>query len=238
MVAFVLSGRVPSIAFSFLFALLPRALYSVPCPPNEPVIAFFAGQVDLGAAGVEPCKPDMEQCHFPGRISTGPDAEGNYMIDWDDGDLSNRKVHHMKVKQSSSGEACAGPSPAPPAEDDDNWVPPEIPCTILPRLHWEGSDPEWNKEAVAALKNEYKPDEVIDGFDWHVILRFNDADRCEATYKSLDTTLSKCKETDPEKCRTHKYVKAIEYVGDDPETRRKTGRRIHHNTNEHDRTEL
>merc|ERR1712048_400767 len=117
-------------------------------------------------------------------------------------------------------------------------VPPEIPCTILPRLHWEGSDPDWNRQATQALKDEYKPDELIDGFDWHVILRFNDADKCEAAYNSLDKALKQCTEMDPEKCRTHKYVKAIEYVGDDPETRRKTGRGYHNPKQNNQRTEL
>jgi hypothetical protein len=97
----------------------------------------------------------------------------------------------------------------------------------LPRLHWEGSDPAWNKEAVDSLKAQFKPDEVIDGFDWHVILRFNDVNKCEKAYNAIDKVLKQCTEQDQEKCHTHKHVKAIEYVGDDPATRRKTGRHIH-----------
>merc|ERR1711972_816667 len=126
----------------------------------------------------------------------------------------------MGVKQSATGEACDGPD-AVAAEEDEDFVPPEIACTILPRLHWEGSDPEWNREAIEYLKRTHQPDETIDGFDWHVILRFNDADRCEKVYKSIEATLSECKEKDLEQCRPHKYIRAIEYVGDDPETRRK-----------------
>merc|ERR1711974_3056 len=112
-------------------------------------------------------------------------------------------------------------------EEDDNWVPPEIACTLLPRLHWEGSDPEWNKEAIEFLNKTYAPDETIDGFDWHVIMRFNDVDRCENAFNDLSKVLKQCKEADPEQCRTHKYVKGIEYVGDEPSVRRKTGRQYH-----------
>mmetsp|Transcript_69040 Transcript_69040/g.108978 ORF Transcript_69040/g.108978 Transcript_69040/m.108978 type:complete len:182 (+) Transcript_69040:3-548(+) len=167
------------------------------------------------------------------------------IIEWDDGDDTNNKVSYDKVRRTATGKTCDGPPKAggkvprqssPPKEDkkapaaspeSDKWVPPEIPCTILPRLHWEGSDPKWNKRAIEYLRKEYEPDEVIDGFDWHVILRFNDVNRCEETYNLLDSKLKECKESDIEKCHTHEFVKAIEYVGDDPEQRRRTGRHIH-----------
>lgn len=219
-------------------AALPGA-HTVPCPPGEPVKAFFVGSIDLGN-GPEDCKATMEACYFGGAIASGPEADGHYMINWEDGDPNNRRVHSSMVKQLSSGQACNGPAAAkgpakappqsqtPPAgadDDDENWVPPEIPCTLLPRLHWEGSDPKWNKEAVEALRGEFKPDELIDGFDWHVILRFNDVNRCEAAYQKISGVLAQCGD-DQEKCFAHKYVKAIEYVGDDPETRRKTGRHV------------
>jgi len=208
--------------------LLAAVLVGVPaeavvCPPAEPVSAFYAGQVDLGAGPAE-CSPEMEACYFPGKVFEGPDEAGNYMIDWDDGDTANRHVHHTKVRKIASGQPCSGPEVVLDDDEDENWVPPEIPCTILPRLHWEGSDPDWNKEAIASLKKEYRPDEVIDGFDWHVILRFHDVDKCEACFNSLSDVLKKCKQADPEKCHSHAYVKAIEYVGDDPQTRRKSGR--------------
>merc|ERR1719359_1222215 len=124
---------------------------------------------------------------------------------------------HTQVRRTLDGQTCDGPpKPESPKAatnvQEDAWIPPEIPCTILPRLHWEGSDPVWNKEAIQSLKDAYKPDEVIDGFDWHVILRFHDVNRCENVFMSLERDLKKCKEADPEKCRTHKYVKAIEYV--------------------------
>lgn len=179
----------------------------------------------------------MEACHFTGTVASGPEADSHYMINWDDGDPNNRKVLSTYVWQASSGQVCDGPKatkgPAktppqqkPPAaeDDDENWVPPEIPCTLLPRLHWEGSDPKWNKEAVESLRSEFKPDELIDGFDWHVILRFNDVNRCEGAYKKVSGVLATC--DDQEKCFAHKYIKAIEYVGDDPDTRRKTGRHV------------
>eukprot|EP00747_Dinoflagellata_sp_TGD_P185782 gnl/TRDRNA2_/TRDRNA2_42505_c0_seq1.p1 gnl/TRDRNA2_/TRDRNA2_42505_c0~~gnl/TRDRNA2_/TRDRNA2_42505_c0_seq1.p1 ORF type:complete len:236 (-),score=31.98 gnl/TRDRNA2_/TRDRNA2_42505_c0_seq1:179-886(-) len=206
--------------------LFPSAFAAV-CPAGVAVTAFFAGEVDLGSGNV-PCTPSMEQCYFPGKVHSGPDSDGIYMINWDDEDPNNRMVHATNVKRTS-GQACDGPAPAAAAvaEDEDNWVPPEIPCTVMPRLHWEASDPKFNKEAVESLKRGYKPDEVLDGFDWHVVLRFNDVDRCENTYNSLQRELAKCKEQDREKCRTHPYVKEIEYVGDDPATRRKTGRAVH-----------
>jgi len=230
------------------------------CPPGEPVHAFFAGEIDLGK-GPEPCKPEMEDCHYSAKISSGPDASGTITVDWDDADPNVRQVAFSQVKSVSTGETCDGPKPkagkvppkaakkqeapqqqkappqAPPGAHDDNWVPPEIPCTILPRLHWEGSDPAWNKEAIASLRSEFNPDEVIDGFDWHVILRFNDADKCEAAFNALAKVLGQCKDTDQEKCHTHKYVKAVEYVGDEPEARRSSGRH-HHDPKAHRKEEL
>eukprot|EP00928_Gymnodinium_smaydae_P050421 TRINITY_DN33989_c0_g1_i1.p1 TRINITY_DN33989_c0_g1~~TRINITY_DN33989_c0_g1_i1.p1 ORF type:complete len:323 (+),score=68.46 TRINITY_DN33989_c0_g1_i1:50-970(+) len=128
------------------------------------------------------------------------------------------------VVSASAGPATTGGGAG---GEESDWVPPEIPCTILPRLHWEGSDPDWNKKAVEHLRTQFAPDELIDGFDWHVILRFNDADRCERVYAELEGILNKCTESNVDLCRTHDYVKAIEYVGDTPETRRKTGRRVH-----------
>eukprot|EP00929_Paragymnodinium_shiwhaense_P119675 TRINITY_DN91560_c0_g1_i1.p1 TRINITY_DN91560_c0_g1~~TRINITY_DN91560_c0_g1_i1.p1 ORF type:complete len:312 (-),score=70.15 TRINITY_DN91560_c0_g1_i1:129-1064(-) len=202
----------------------------------------------------EDCTPEMYECYRDAVVSSGPDSSGRYTVDWEDGDDRDRLVPAAQVKRASDEETCdttaeatkktsgastaqtkkdskpkAAPkeAPVPNFDDDEEWTPPEIPCTIMPRLHWEGSDPAWNKDAVEALRKKYDPDELIDGFDWHVILRFNDADRCEKTYKSLEAVLNKCKEPDPENCRTHKYVKAIEYVGDDPDTRRKTGRKYH-----------
>lgn len=216
-------------------SLLAAALLALPadgsylCPPGERVMAFFAGQVDLGGGTVEACKPELEQCFFPGSVDSGPNQEGIFVINWDDGDETVRHVHHTKVQRTSTGEACDGPPEQlfPEQGGEEDWVPPEIACTVMPRLHWEGSEEEWNRKAVAALKKELKPDEVIDGFDWHVILRFNSADRCEEAYEALQSVLKLCKEKNPEDCRTHKYVKAVEYVGDDPETRRKSGRSHH-----------
>jgi len=230
------------------FVVLPRCLDAGACPPGEAVTAFFAGEIDLGK-GAEPCKPSMDDCYYGGKVNQGPDASGTMTIDWDDADENNRKVVHSQVRHAKTGEACDPPPPpkkagkvpkaaqAPPkaatpppkadAAADDNWVPPEIPCTILPRLHWEGSDPAWNKQAIENLKKDFNPDEVIDGFDWHVILRFNDVNRCESTFNSLAAVLKQCKEADQEKCHTHQYVKAIEYVGDEPEVRRQSGRHIH-----------
>lgn len=207
-----------------LVGLLARPSCAADCKAGEPVAAFFAGEVDRGN-GPEACKPDMELCFFPGKIASGPDADGTYTIDWDDGDANNRKVQHASVKHASSGQACSGPLQLG-TEADDHWTPPEIACTILPRLHWEGSDPEWNSAAIALLRQDYQPDELIDGFDWHVILRFYDVNRCERTYAALDKILKSCTDQNPDACRTHKYVKAIEYVGDDPETRRKSGRHV------------
>mmetsp|Transcript_38558 Transcript_38558/g.86711 ORF Transcript_38558/g.86711 Transcript_38558/m.86711 type:complete len:239 (+) Transcript_38558:144-860(+) len=201
-----------------------------PCEPGEAVSAFFAGQVEIKGEQ-KLCEPSMDYCYFPARVASGPDVRtGNYWVKWDDGDTNNRQVHYSQVKQASSGLACASYDDV--LKDADESVDAtaeslEIPCTILPRLHWEGQDPEWNKEAIEAIAKELQPDEVIDGFDWHVILRFIDANRCEQVYESLQAVLSKCMDPDWDNCRTHKYIKWIEYVGDDPETRRKSGRTVH-----------
>lgn len=196
---------------------------AVTCNPGEAAQAFYAGSVAEGQ-----CNPTMAQCWFFGTIAEGPSADGVFTMNWEDGDPENRQVHHSKVKKRETGEVCSLPEAGYEDEDyeeDPPWEPPEIPCTILPRLHWEGSDPKWNKEAIDALKAEWKPDEVIDGFDWHVILRFNEANRCEQCFNTIKAVLDKCE--DVEKCYTHPYIKAIEYVGDDPETRRQTGRTVH-----------
>lgn len=208
----------------FILAALP-AVNAVSCPIGTPVRAFYAGSVNLGN-GDEPCTPGMEACMFVGAVASGPDADGHYMINWEDGDPNNRRVHASRVTQQSSGETCSLPAANAPMDEDEDekWVPPEIPCTLLPRLHWEGSDPKWNKEAIDSLKAEFRPDEVIDGFDWHVIMRFHDVNRCEKAFNTINNVLAKCE--DKEKCYNHPYVKAIEYVGDDPETRRKTGRPV------------
>mmetsp|Transcript_60677 Transcript_60677/g.112570 ORF Transcript_60677/g.112570 Transcript_60677/m.112570 type:complete len:145 (-) Transcript_60677:7-441(-) len=103
--------------------------------------------------------------------------------------------------------------------EDDAWTPPSLPCTTLIRLHWEGGELQWNKQAIGALKAECMPDEVIDGFDWHVIFRYKNVDHCERAYKTISNVLSKC--ADKEHCYTHPYVKDIEYIGDTPEQRRK-----------------
>mmetsp|Transcript_57612 Transcript_57612/g.106493 ORF Transcript_57612/g.106493 Transcript_57612/m.106493 type:complete len:242 (-) Transcript_57612:62-787(-) len=219
--------------------LLPQSAIGrgPPCEPGEAVLAFFAGQVEVSGE-LKLCEPSMEFCYFGARIASGPDVRtGNYWVKWDDGDTNNRQVHYSQVKQASSGLACASYDDV--LQDSDESVDAaiaeesfEIPCTILPRLHWEGQDPEWNKEAIEAITKDLHPDEVIDGFDWHVILRFFDADRCEQVYEALHAVLSKCMDPDWENCRTHKYIKWIEYVGDDPETRRKSGRAIHKAKNE------
>jgi len=232
--------------------LLPRCLNAGACPPGQAVTAFFAGEIDLGQGPV-PCQPDMNDCYYGGKISSGPDSSGTITIDWEDGDPNVRSVPYTQVRHGTTGETCDGPPPpkkvgkvppkakaaqqeppkatpppkAPFNPDSDNWVPPEIACTILPRLHWEGSDPAWNKEAIESLKKEFKPDEVIDGFDWHVILRFNDVNKCEASFDAIAKVLQQCKETDQEKCHTHKYIKALEYVGDAPDVRRQSGRHVH-----------
>lgn len=217
----------PSVACRVLAIVVwsRRASGVAECSVGERVTAFYAGQVDRGS-GVEVCAPTMAECYFSGGVAAEADRDGLLTIDWDDGDVGHRHVHHTHVRQSSSGDWCSGLA-VPELDEDDHWVPPEIPCTILSRLHWEGSREDWNKEAVSALKSELQPDEVIDGFDWHVILRFHDADSCERAFTAINDVLRQCTEPDPESCRTHKYVKAIEYVGDEPETRRRTGRGIH-----------
>lgn len=191
---------------------------SLTCSEGEAVQAFFAGELDRGL-GSEPCTPASPECYFPASIASAPDTEGVYMVDWDDGGTHNRKVHASHVFRDSTGEACGELEASHRSDFDDDWVAPKIPCTILARLHWEASDPEWNRLAVSSLRADFAPDEVIDGFDWHAILRFDSVDRCEAAFVTMDNLLKSCK--NPERCYTHPYVNAIEYVGPSPEMRRK-----------------
>merc|ERR1719162_1812990 len=115
----------------------------------------------------------MGECWFPAGVESGPNAEGVYTLIWEDGDPDHRQVHASRARRTSTSEECGEPAPYELPEGDGGWTPPEIACTILGRMHWEGSDAAWNKDAVDKLKEEFLPDEVIDGFDWHVIFRFN-----------------------------------------------------------------
>eukprot|EP00747_Dinoflagellata_sp_TGD_P097398 gnl/TRDRNA2_/TRDRNA2_167130_c0_seq1.p1 gnl/TRDRNA2_/TRDRNA2_167130_c0~~gnl/TRDRNA2_/TRDRNA2_167130_c0_seq1.p1 ORF type:complete len:203 (-),score=30.21 gnl/TRDRNA2_/TRDRNA2_167130_c0_seq1:6-614(-) len=166
------------------------------CAMGEEVTAFFAGEVNVGGGG-ESCNPTMSECWFLARIDAGPDAAGVYTLSWADGDPDARKVHASHTKRVSSGEACGLPkvyAGKGPAEDQEGsaWNAPEIPCTTLLRLHWEGSDIKWNGEAIKELKAELLPDEVIDGFDWHLVMRFHDVDRCERAYETVARVVGQC----------------------------------------------
>jgi len=55
----------------------------------------------------------MEACFFQGSVASGPESDNHYIIDWVDGDNTNRRVHSSKVKQLSTGQLCdssLGPS--------------------------------------------------------------------------------------------------------------------------------
>mmetsp|Transcript_17681 Transcript_17681/g.40009 ORF Transcript_17681/g.40009 Transcript_17681/m.40009 type:complete len:240 (+) Transcript_17681:54-773(+) len=217
------------------FLLGSTASGSLICAIGEQIEAYFAGEVQVGA-GNEPCNPTMPECWFPAEIESGPDFFGVYTVSWGDGDTNYREVHASTTRRSLTDEACGSPEgDTGPMTEDDEWERPEIACTIMPQLHWEASEPEWNAHALRALREEFAPDEVLDCFRWHVVFRFYDVDRCEQAYETLNNLLSRCK--DPEKCYAHPYVKAVRYIGDDPETRRMTGRHIH-KAQEHAREEL
>jgi len=189
------------------------------CAIGEHVEAYFAGEVELGA-GIEPCNPTMAECWFPAEISEGPDSNGVYLVDWDDAHEHFRLVHATQTKRTLDGEACGQSSALQKHADDDALLStPDIPCTIVLRLHWEASEPTWNRQAVANLKEEFLPDEIIDDFEWHVIFRYLDVDHCEQTHNTLWNLLKDC--ADKERCYAHPYVKGIHYIGDSPETRRK-----------------
>ncbi|CAE8609585.1 unnamed protein product [Polarella glacialis] len=203
----------------------PLASTGLLCLPGESVSAFFAGEVQIQVAGLgqdQECQPEVEECFFGGQVYSGPDAEGHYTINWDDGDSQHRRVHHSHVRHAALDEACDGPTG--PIQDHDTYVPSRIPCTILVKLQGGDSDRDWMQEAVAMFKTDYQPDEVVDGFEWYIILRFYDANRCEASFRSLAAAIRKCEDMDLEACVTSKYLRTIEYIGDDPATRRETGR--------------
>lgn len=91
-----------------LVLALPVAIFrieAVLCPPGESVSAFFAGSVEL-STGVQQCVADMEACFFQGLIASGPESDKHYVIDWVDGDTTNRRVHSSMVKQLSTGQFC------------------------------------------------------------------------------------------------------------------------------------
>merc|ERR1719316_758622 len=48
----------------------------------------------------------MEACFFHGLIASGPEPDKHYVVDWVDGDTSNRRVHSSMVKQLSTGQIC------------------------------------------------------------------------------------------------------------------------------------
>eukprot|EP00403_Amphidinium_massartii_P009902 CAMPEP_0178429318 /NCGR_PEP_ID=MMETSP0689_2-20121128/30738_1 /TAXON_ID=160604 /ORGANISM="Amphidinium massartii, Strain CS-259" /LENGTH=237 /DNA_ID=CAMNT_0020051131 /DNA_START=1 /DNA_END=710 /DNA_ORIENTATION=- len=188
------------------------------CAIGEEVSAFYNGRINLGR-GDEPCQSTMERCWLDATVSAGPNGIGIYTVDWADGRSEYKNVHSFFVRRKTTEEPC-GESPEDAVEDDpedDGWIAPDLACTTLIRLHWEGSEPQWNKQAINALKAECLPDEVIDGFDWHVIFRFHDVNQCERVYKTISNVLEKC--LDREHCYTHPYVKDIEYVGDTPAAR-------------------
>eukprot|EP00927_Polykrikos_kofoidii_P063303 TRINITY_DN58111_c0_g1_i1.p1 TRINITY_DN58111_c0_g1~~TRINITY_DN58111_c0_g1_i1.p1 ORF type:complete len:301 (-),score=24.32 TRINITY_DN58111_c0_g1_i1:129-1031(-) len=185
------------------------------CASGELVDAYFGGEVDLGS-GAEPCNPTVSECWYPAEIEVGPDDDGIYEVAWSDRSEEFRAVHGSLTRRSLDGTACGFASEKAPYPQPLQ----EVPCTIVPQFHWEGSTPSWNREAISALRAELVPDEFVEGFDWHVIFRFHDLDHCERAYETLAFVLQGCE--CPERCYRHPYVKSVEYVGGDPASRRKS----------------
>ncbi|CAE7710959.1 unnamed protein product [Symbiodinium microadriaticum] len=145
-----------------------------PCPGGEQVWAYFAGEVDFGDGVAEPCNPSIKECWFDAEVQYGPDEHGVYHVVWADGTPSFREVHGSQLLRLDSDKAC-GTAAALQASQDRGPIAP----TLLLRLHWEASDDAWHADAVAKLREDFGPEEVIDDFDWHVIMRFKHTAACE-----------------------------------------------------------
>jgi len=198
------------------------------CIMGEMVWAVFQGIADLGRGGYEQCHAAHDGCWFPARVAS---FDGDfYIVQWDDGDQSHRRVPAGLVRRRFTEELCSVPVVYDYNDPEDPWQPSEIPCTILLRLHWNASKVKWRKRAISKLRKEHLPDEVIGGFEWHVIFRFHVVNQCERVFKTIHKVLKTC--ADPEECYAHEYVKGIEYVGDDPNTRKVSGRHLHEQRDE------
>eukprot|EP00913_Durusdinium_trenchii_P026781 g25122.t1 len=186
-----------------------------PCPERHAVIAFFAGEVEKAETKV-PCSPALAECYFAGTVHSGPDGGGHYFIDWEDGNENFRRVHHSQVWLLENGQVCDEQQD----QQQDEWVPisPTVrrKCTLLLRLHWEAWDPTWSAEGIQAVARDLQAEEVIDGFDWHVIMRFKTRMMCRSAFQRMEKLLNTCNETDLELCRVHPYVKAVELLREMP----------------------
>jgi len=192
------------------------------CAIGEEVLAYFAGEIEIGG-GREACLPTRPGCWFPATVDEGPDPYGVYLVSWADGEDSHRAVHASGLKRTLSGELCGSGEEAVRASKKKEWKPPQLDCTLLLQLHWEASEAEWREAAMNTLRVELAPDEVVAGFDWHVIFRYQDPDRCELAYETVASVLRRCtkKEGDAERCYAHPLVRAVEYVGEEPALRRR-----------------
>ncbi|CAE8591642.1 unnamed protein product [Polarella glacialis] len=157
----------------------------------------------------------MPHCWFSAEVDEGPDEAGVYRVSWvfDGGEETAlfRQVYAKHVRRQLTGEACGKRSFEATTSTSEEFV--DSPnCTLLLQLHWEGSNESWNSLATKKLQEELMPDEVIGGFDWHVIFRFS-AGRIDACEKAHDTVQSVLlKYEDQEQCYTHPYVKAVSLI--------------------------
>eukprot|EP00439_Symbiodinium_sp_Y106_P042891 s283_g5.t1 len=177
-----------------------------PCQDGEQVWAYFAGEVDFGDGVAEPCNPSMKECWFDAEVQHGPDDHGVYHVVWADATPSFQEVHGSQLLRLDSNKAC-GVARAAASETSQDRGP--VAPTLLLRLHWEASDVAWRADAVAKLREDFGPEEVIDDFDWHVIMRFKHAAACEEVRDLLQNLVNLC--DDPESCFRHPYVQAVDY---------------------------
>ncbi|CAE7443295.1 unnamed protein product [Symbiodinium natans] len=208
---------------------LARAHEAPPCISGEQVQAYFAGEVDFGDGVGEPCNPSLKECWFDAEVQSGPDEHGTYHVTWADATPSFREaqllllircssdcweVHGSQLHRAASDEACGIAAGAALQSTEDTGAGrmrrPTAPSpTLMLRLHWEASDVAWRDEAIAKLRAEFRPQQVIGDFDWHVVMRFGDPESCDEAHDILRSLLSLC--VDSEGCFRHPFVQAVEY---------------------------
>lgn len=88
-----------------LFAPAAFAKNVLSCGVGTPVVAFFAGTVEIDN-NTQNCQPKLAACRFPGKVADVPEADSHYLINWDDGDSTNRRVLAKYVWVGTTGQSC------------------------------------------------------------------------------------------------------------------------------------